>query len=88
MTAINTCSFTGTAAAVTASVPRVGGSGPSGFGDDHPGVFTDSSPRVAGMGVRVAAALAAVAPHSHPWAALPVAIVSPDSLLGDTAVLA
>lgn len=74
VTAIDACSFARTAAVVTASVPRVAGSGPSGFGDADPSVFADSSPRVAS--------------HGQPWAARPGAIVSPDSLLRHTAGLA
>lgn len=89
VTAVDTYSFTKTAEVVTAaSVPRVAGSGPSGFRDAHTAVFADSSPRVAGIRARVAAALAAVTSHSHPWAALPMSIVSPNSLLRDTAVRA
>lgn len=85
--AIDVCSFPRAAAVVNASVPGVAGSGPSGFRDAHPGAFADSTPRVAGKlasdftEARVAAALAAVAPHSHAWAALPAAIMPPGALL-------
>lgn len=91
--AIDTCSFPGTAAVVAALVPGVTGSGPSGFRDVHPGVFPDGCSRVAGMRAsdfreaHVVTALAAAAPHSYPWTALPVAILFPNSLQRDAAVL-
>ena len=91
--AIDACSFPRTAAVVTALVPGVTGSGPLGFRDVYPGVFPDGCPGVAGMRAsdfteaHVVTALAAVAPHSHLWTALPVAILFPNSLQRDAAVL-